>query len=175
MMNNMKVSIVNSIDQLVKCQHIRSVAFLSTEPYEEEFDGKDMEMVAHVLVTDNNIPIACMRLRHITSEEGGTIHWGRLAMVPTLPGKLRVVTLNLIAKYVDNYSLKKGFHRAIGEVADKRLMKFWNKRGFQLTGDGPIIYGAREFWPIEKFLGKTIEALEIKDKNANFRTSQRLQ
>ncbi|WP_085900827.1 hypothetical protein [Kiloniella majae] len=174
-MTNIRVSTVSTIDQLVKCQHIRSVAFLSTEPYEEEFDGKDLEMVAHVLVTENDNPIACMRLRHVTSEDGGTIHWGRLAMAPTLPGKLRMVTLNLIAKYVDNYSLKKGFHRAIGEVADKRLMKFWNKRGFQLTGDNPIIYGSREFWPIEKIFGKTAKALEIKDGNVNFRTSQQLQ
>lgn len=148
-MTEIKISIANSFNQLSLCHHIRAVAFLPTEPYAEEFDDKDFEMATHVLVVSNEQPVACMRLRLIT---GNTIHWGRLAILPTLSGKERMKTLFSITAFVEKYSRKMKFTRIIGEVADKRLMKFWMKKGFTLTGEDPMIFGNKEYWPFEKYI-----------------------
>lgn len=149
-MTEINLSIVNTLSNLIKCQHIRAVAFLPTEPYEEEFDDKDFEMAVHILATHENTPVACMRLNYESPNDGGTIHWGRLAITPTLESKLKVMALTRIAKYVDDYTIKMGFRKATGEVADKKLLKFWEKRGFQLTGEKPIVFGSRFFYKVEK-------------------------
>ena len=174
-MSEIKIAVAKSLNELIQCQHIRSAAFLTTEPYEEEFDGRDLEMVAHILAVHNHSPIACMRLSHVTSQNGGVIHWGRLAIIPTLTNKLRLKTLNTVANYVDNYSVDKGFNKFIGEVADERLLKFWEKRGFQLTNEKPVTYGKRLFRKVEKLVSPEYAGLRVQDANSNFRGCQQLQ
>ncbi len=149
-MNNIIVTTVGSISEWLQCQQVRATAFLPTEPYHEEFDNKDFELVTHLLAVYMNTPAACMRLRFISPDHGGTIHWGRLAMMPNIQSKVRLATLNAIADYAEEYSQIRGFNRIIGEVSDKRLMKFWNRRGFSLTGEQPVDYGERQFWPMAK-------------------------
>ncbi|KLN59020.1 hypothetical protein WH96_19800 [Kiloniella spongiae] len=148
-MSKLDITVVSSIDEWVQCQHIRSSAFLSTEPYREEFDGKDFELVTHILAIQDTVPVACMRLRYACEN---TIHGGRLALMPNLEPRNRLRTLNAIATYADSYCVKMGFSRILGEVADRRLIKFWLRRGFQLTGGKPIEFGDRQFWPIEKYI-----------------------
>ncbi|WP_120496192.1 hypothetical protein [Kiloniella sp. EL199] len=148
-MSKLDVIVVSSLDEWVQCQHVRSSAFLPTEPYSEEFDGRDFELVTHILAIQNTVPVACMRLRYTCAN---TIHGGRLALMPNLEPRNRLKTLNAIATFADNYCMKMGFTRILGEVADQRLIKFWIRRGFRLTGDQPIEFGNRQFWPIEKHI-----------------------
>ncbi|WP_085908732.1 hypothetical protein [Kiloniella majae] len=148
-MTDIKITIVETMNEWIQCQQIRSTAFLPTESYHEEFDNRDFELVTHLLGLNGKTPIACMRLRYFSSE---TIHWGRLALMPNLMSKHRLKTLHAITNFAAFYSENMGFKRIIGEVSDERLIKFWKKRGFNLTGEAPKIFGGREYWPFEKYL-----------------------
>lgn len=147
-MSDIEIVVVKTVNQWLQCQQVRSSAFLGTEPYHEEFDDNDLEMVTHILALSGEDPVACMRLRCIQSD---TIHWGRLAILPNMPGKDRVKTLLSITSFVEAYSSSMKFKRIIGEVSDERLMSFWRKRGFTLTGGSPVVFGKREYWPFEKY------------------------
>lgn len=148
-MSEINITIAKSFADIIMCHHIRAVTFLQTEPYFEEFDNKDFEMATHIIAKSENIPVACMRLSLVPNN---TIHWGRLAILPSISGKDRMKTLFSMTAFVEEYSQKKRFNKIIGEVADKRLMKFWMKKGFSLTGDKPLIFGEKEYWPFEKYI-----------------------
>ncbi|WP_218048640.1 GNAT family N-acetyltransferase, partial [Curvivirga aplysinae] len=133
----------------LQCQQLRAAAFLPTEPYEEEFDNKDFCMVIHLLAKDNDMPVACMRLSLVSVENGGSIHWGRLATLPS-SAKSRLSALNAITDFAQEYCINFGFKKIIGEVSDERLIRYWEKKGFLLSGQPPIWYGDRAFMPMYK-------------------------
>lgn len=149
-MNEILISPASNIESWLHCQQIRSAAFLTTEPYEEEFDGKDFEMVTHLLATLNDIPVACMRLTIQSIDNGGTINWQRLALMPNIASRNRLAILNAIANYAEEYSFQMGFKKIISEVANKSLIKFWVRRGFFLTGEPPSYYGGKEYAHLAK-------------------------
>lgn len=174
-MSSITVKTVNSIEEWLQCQQIRAAAFLITEPYEEEFDGKDLEMVTHLLAHLNGLPVACMRLTLYSPKNGGTIHWGRLAMMPNTISKARLRVLNSIADFAAEYSDKCGYNKCIGEVTDERLLKFWKRRGFIPTNEKSVCCGGRHYKKIAR--KKAIVPFIARNKvgNANDRRSDAMQ
>ncbi|WP_420549194.1 hypothetical protein [Curvivirga sp.] len=150
-MSHIDVSIVNTVEEWLQCQQLRAVAFLPTEPYDEEFDGKEFEMVIHLLAKNAGVPVACMRLRLVSIENGGSIHWGRLATLPT-SSKDRLSALNAILDFAEQYCKTIGFKKYTAEVADDRLIRYMEKRGFHRSSEPPIWFGKRPFKPIYKEL-----------------------
>lgn len=152
MKNDISVHSVNSIEDWLQCQQIRAAVFLNTEPYNEEFDGKEFELVVHLLAKYQGMPAACMRLRLVSLHKGGEIHWGRLATLPTTTSKAKVGILNAITRCAESYCTKVGIRKITGEVADKRLVRYWERKGFYLSDAASIWYGDREFLAMEKII-----------------------
>lgn len=124
---------------------VRAAAFLGhgrEEPYEEEFDGRDFNLAAHILAVraeDPNIPMATFR---IWVANGG-IEWGRLAILPAERGNRRL--LSKLADEAKRITLEAGFSEATGYVNDKSLQKFWARRGAQIYPEAEE-YGGRLYY-----------------------------
>jgi hypothetical protein len=118
--------VASSMDDLFHVTRVRGAAFLSRgEPYDEEFDGLDLHFCCHLLaLLPRDVPIATMRLRWIG---GGDMVWERLAITPSVRGSIRLLfDLTDLARKVTK---EKGCTTVIGYVADRSLMKFWQRRG----------------------------------------------
>lgn len=174
-MSDLSITKAISIEHWLQCQQIRAAAFLQTEPYNEEFDDKDFCMVTHILAVLNGIPAACMRLRLHSLKNGGTLHWGRLAILPTVESRKRLAILNSIADYAEEYSDRNGFAKSIGEVTDKRLLKFWGRRGFILSGEDLKRYGDRLYTPLVRYRGGNVSPARMRNPNVVANGSYRLQ
>lgn len=138
------VKIVQSIDELVTCQVIRSAAFLGRgEPYAEEYDGNDLVSATHLLAVRGREPLGTMRIRIITTCQGGVAAWERLAILPAARGSLRV--LGALADMAKAYTAFKGIKSVEGAVEDERLLRFWKRYGFVETGDPCLVYNNVEY------------------------------
>ena len=135
---------MQSIDELITCQVIRSAAFLGRgEPYAEEFDGNDLISATHLLATRGREPLGTMRIRIITTSQGGIAAWERLAILPAARGSVRV--LSALADMAKAYTAFKGIQAVEGAVEDDRLLRFWKRYGFVETGDPPLVYNNTEY------------------------------
>ena len=147
--HGIEVRLVTTIDELMQCFSVRSAAFIGreSEPYAEEFDGNDVSGAAHLLALDGGVPVGTMRVRILASGDGGVATWQRFASVPS--GKVGMKVLRALAEAAADYTRFKQVDRVVGEVADERLIRFWERFGFRRTDDPPAVYNGVPYQRIE--------------------------
>ncbi len=146
-----EVSIVTNANDFQACIAIRASAFLSRgEPYAEEYDGNDFVCATHLLAMQNNQPVGTMRIRMVSTGEGGVAVWERLAVTPAAHRGTGVLVS--LANAARDYTMFKGCHRVLGGVSDPRLIRFWEKRGFKKNNLPPVKYNETEYIQIEMVL-----------------------
>lgn len=141
------VSIVTNLDDYQAYVSVRAAAFIAKgEPYNQEFDSNDLVCATHLLARQNNEPVGALRIRIMSTLNGGIAAWERLAILPVEGRGIRV--LMSLADYATEYSLFKGCHRVVGGVENDTLMNFWKRRGFKETGNPPVNYNDKLYTEI---------------------------
>lgn len=143
-----QVSVVSNLEDYMACMAVRSAAFLARgEPYEEEFDQNDLISTTHLLAKRGRTPIGTMRIRLLTASNGGIASWERLAILPNA-GNAGPKVLMHLARTARAYSEFKGISSVIGAVENPKLLKFWQKHGFELMDAPPSVYNNVEYLQI---------------------------
>lgn len=147
--HGVEVRLASTLDELVKCMNLRAAAFIGREgePYHEEFDGNDLATATHLLALDNGVPVGTMRVRILEAPEGGVATWQRFASTPK--GRLASKVLMALAEAARDYTIYKGVGCVVGEVADERLLRFWQRFGFRRVNEPPVYYNGVAYHPIE--------------------------
>ncbi len=141
------VRVVSKFDDFLACQAIRAAAFVGQgEPLAEEFDGNDLSCATHLLATRSGEPVGTIRIRLLSTAEGGTAVWERLAILPSARGHAGI--LLTLADAATAYTEFKGVRTVLGSVSDPRLLKFWQRRGFLVTNDPPMKYNGVDYKPV---------------------------
>lgn len=118
------VRVAATPDDIARVFALRAAVFMAEQncPYSEEFDGNDY-CATHVLGFVNDQPAAVLRIRFFAE----FAKFERFAVLP----KFR---RTLIPKYVAEKGIeicrRKGYRLLYGH-AQKRLIKFWTRFGFQ--------------------------------------------
>lgn len=146
--HGLEIRLASSVDELIMCMNLRAAAFLGREgePYHEEYDGNDLSSAAHLLALDGGVPVGTMRIRILDAADGGVATWQRFASIPT--GRLAMKVLLALAEAARDYTIYKGVELVVGEVADPRLIRFWERFGFRLLDEPPIYYNGAPFYPM---------------------------
>ena len=126
------VRVVRSMDEMARVMAIRSAVYMGEQhcPFEEEFDGNDFS-ATHLICHVGNEPVGCMRIRYFAD----FVKLERLAVrnesrSAGLAGRIVEEAIELCRK--------KGY-RVLYAHSQKRLLKFWQQRGFERMP------GSREF------------------------------
>jgi predicted GNAT family N-acyltransferase len=130
--DSITIRVVRSMDEMARVIAIRSAVYMGEQhcPFEEEFDGNDFS-ATHLICHKGREPVGCMRIRYFAD----FAKFERLAV----RGESRNV--GLAGQMVDaaiELCRKKGY-RVLYAHAQKRLVNFWEQRGFMRMP------GAREF------------------------------
>jgi predicted GNAT family N-acyltransferase len=123
------VTVVHSLDDLLKCIAIRGAAYVEERgiPYQEDVDGNDYS-ATHLLGYVGDEPAGCIRLRYF----GDFIKIERLAVLPRCRGGL---AMSLVRAAIA-FGQDKGFRRFYGQAAAP-VLKLWKHFGFtQRDGEG---------------------------------------
>lgn len=142
------VSMVKSMEEMQQAYDIRRQVFVieGQESEEIEFDGNDF-CAAHLLAHWNGEPVATMRMRIVSGNEGGTIIWERMAILKDArernPWIFRAL-MNSARHYTDLMGLK----NVIGIVENPKLMRFWRIYGGKETGEEPLELDGHTYRPI---------------------------
>lgn len=141
----LKVSVAATLDDFMSCMAIRSAAFLARgEPFEEEFDQNDLISTTHLLARLGRTPIGTMRIRILTASGGGIASWERLAILPSA-GAAGTKALFGLARTARAYCEFKGLGTVVGAVENPKLLRFWQKHGFELMEVPPAVYNNIEY------------------------------
>ncbi len=141
----LRVIVVTTMDDFMACNAVRSAAFLARgEPYFEEFDGNDLVSTTHLLAKCGKAPIGTMRVRILNAGAGGIAAWERLAILPNA-GRHGTKALLGLARTARAYSEFKGVGSVVGAVENPKLLKFWQKHGFELMNVPPAVYNNVEY------------------------------
>lgn len=161
-----RVSIVRGFDELMACMAIRGSAFLGRgEPFGEEFDENDLISTTHLIARRGGAPIGTMRIRILTAQDGGIASWERLAILP-YAGAAGTKALFGLAKTARAYCEFKGLGTVIGAVENEKLLKFWQKHGFQLMDVPPTVYNNVEYRQVRLSLGNVAQTTTNNDELA---------
>jgi len=146
--HGLEIRLASSVDELIMCMNLRAAAFLGREgePYREEYDGNDLSSAAHLLALDDGVPVGTMRVRILDAADGGVATWQRFASIPT--GRLATKILVALAEAARDYTIYKGIQTVVGEVADTRLIRFWERFGFRRVDEPPVYYNGVPFYPM---------------------------
>lgn len=145
---SVRVIVVTTMDDFMACNAVRSAAFLARgEPFHEEFDGNDLVSTTHLLAKCGKAPIGTMRVRILSAGAGGIAAWERLAILPNA-GRLGTKALLGLARTARAYSEFKGVGAVVGAVENPKLLKFWQKHGFELMNVPPAVYNNVEYHQI---------------------------
>lgn len=138
-MNRLTAHVAATPDDIAKVFALRAAVFMTEQncPYDEEFDGNDY-CATHILGLVDGQPAAVLRI-HFFAEFA---HIGRLAVLP----KFR---RTLIAKVVIESGIelcrRKGYRLLYGQ-AQKRLVKFWSRFGFQpMRKNAKLVFSDHEY------------------------------
>lgn len=146
--DEIRVSIVTSLDDFMACTAIRGAAFLARgEPFHEEFDQNDLVSCTHLLARQGKKPIGTMRVRFLTAGGGGLATWERLAILPSA-GRDGTKALYGLARTARAYCAFKTIGAVVGAVENPKLLKFWHKHGFETIDAPPLIYNNVEYTQI---------------------------
>ena len=126
------VRVVRSMDEMARVIAIRSAVYMGEQhcPFEEEFDGNDFS-ATHLICHQGHEPVGCMRIRYFAD----------FAKLERLAVRNESRNAGLAGQIVDaaiELCRKKGY-RVLYAHSQKRLLKFWEQRGFKRMP------GAREF------------------------------
>nr|WP_051444300.1 GNAT family N-acetyltransferase [Afipia sp. P52-10] len=128
----LSIRVARSMEDIARVIAIRSAVYMSEQscPFTEEFDGNDFS-ATHLICHWQGEPVGCIRIRYFAD-------FAKLERLAVL-GKHRRAGLagRIVDAAVDLCRLKG--YRVLYAHAQKRLMDFWEKRGFTRMP------GAREF------------------------------
>jgi predicted GNAT family N-acyltransferase len=129
---DLSVTVARSFDDLLRVVGIRSAVYLSEQacPFDEEFDGNDLA-ATHLLGYVGSEPAGCLRIRYFAD----FAKFERMAVRREF--RHTRLAFQLIQAGVA-LCRKKGYRRLYGH-AQKRLVRFWRRFGFE-----PLA-GGREF------------------------------
>lgn len=126
------VSVVHSLDDLLKCIAIRGAAYVEERsiPYAEDVDGNDFT-ATHLLGFVGDEPAGCIRIRYFAD----FIKLERLAVLPRCRGGL---ALDLIRAAIA-FGKAKGYRRFYGQAAAP-VLKLWEHFGFERRSGPGLSY-----------------------------------
>jgi predicted GNAT family N-acyltransferase len=130
--DSVSVRVVRSLDEMARVIAIRGAIYMAEQrcPFEEEFDGNDFS-ATHLICYKGREPVGCMRIRYFSD----------FAKLERLAVRNESRNAGLAGRIVDaaiELCRKKGY-RVLYAHSQKRLVKFWERRGFE------CMKGAREF------------------------------
>jgi predicted GNAT family N-acyltransferase len=120
------------MDEMTRVIAIRSAVYMGEQhcPFEEEFDGNDFS-ATHLICHRGHEPVGCMRIRYFAD----------FAKLERLAVRNESRNSGIAGQIVDaavELCRKKGY-RVLYAHSQKRLLKFWEQRGFERMP------GTREF------------------------------
>lgn len=126
------VRVVRSMDEMSRVMAIRSAVYMGEQhcPFEEEFDGNDFS-ATHLICHQGREPVGCLRIRYFAD----------FAKLERLAVRSENRSGGIAGRIVDaaiELCRKKGY-KVLYAHAQKRLLGFWEQRGFEL------MQGSREF------------------------------
>ncbi|WP_225122901.1 GNAT family N-acetyltransferase [Bradyrhizobium sp. BRP22] len=126
------VRVVRSMDEMARVMAIRSAVYMGEQhcPFEEEFDGNDFS-ATHLICHLGREPVGCMRIRYFAD----------FAKLERLAVRSESRSGGVAGRIVDaaiELCRKKGYN-VLYAHAQKRLLGFWEQRGFERMA------GSREF------------------------------
>jgi predicted GNAT family N-acyltransferase len=130
--DSVSVRVVRSMEEMARVIAIRGAVYLGEQhcPFEEEFDGNDFS-ATHLICHKGREPVGCMRIRYFAD----------FAKFERLAVRDESRNAGLAGQIVDaaiELCRKKGY-RVMYAHSQKRLVNFWEQRGFTRMA------GAREF------------------------------
>jgi predicted GNAT family N-acyltransferase len=130
--DSVSIRVVRSMEEMTKAIAIRSAVYMGEQhcPFEEEFDGNDFS-ATHLICHKGREPVGCMRIRYFAD----------FAKLERLAVRGESRNAGLAGQMVDaaiELCRKKGY-RVLYAHSQKRLVNFWEARGFKRMPD------AREF------------------------------
>ena len=126
------VRVVRSMEEMARVIAIRSAVYMGEQhcPFEEAFDGNDFS-ATHLICHRGHEPVGCMRIRYFAD----------FAKLERLAVRNESRNSGIAGQIVDaavELCRKKGY-RVLYAHSQKRLLKFWEQRGFERMP------GTREF------------------------------
>ncbi|KJC57902.1 hypothetical protein UP10_26370 [Bradyrhizobium sp. LTSPM299] len=126
------VQVVRSMEEMARVMAIRSAVYMGEQhcPFEEEFDGNDFS-ATHLICHQGREPVGCLRIRYFAD----------FAKFERLAVRNESRNAGLARRIVDaaiELCRKKGY-RTLYAHSQKRLLNFWEQRGFAR------MQGGREF------------------------------
>ena len=123
--DGLSVSVARSFDDLMRVVSIRSAVYIGEQecPYDEEFDGNDTSGT-HLIGYVGTEPAGCIRIRYFAD----------FAKIERLAVRKEYRTTRLsfqLVRAAIELCQMKGYRRLYGH-AQKRLVNFWSRFGFQL-------------------------------------------
>jgi predicted GNAT family N-acyltransferase len=130
--DSITIRVVRSMEEMARVIAIRSAVYMGEQhcPFEEEFDGNDFS-ATHLICHKGREPVGCMRIRYFAD----------FAKLERLAVRGESRNVGLAGQMVDaaiELCRKKGY-RVLYAHSQKRLVNFWEQRGFARMP------GAREF------------------------------
>ena len=129
---SVSVRVVRSMDEMARVIAIRSAVYMGEQhcPFEEEFDGNDFS-ATHLICHRGHEPVGCMRIRYFAD----------FAKLERLAVRNESRNSGIAGQIVDaavELCRKKGY-RVLYAHSQKRLLKFWEQRGFERMPGTPRI------------------------------------
>lgn len=146
------VTVVHSLDDLLKCIAIRGAAYVEERsiPYAEDVDGNDFTGT-HLLGYVGDEPAGCLRLRYFAD----FIKIERLAVLPRCRGRL---ALDLVRAAIA-FGREKGYRRFYGQSAAD-ILKLWEHFGFKRRPGPGLSYLTDEvYYEIDLVIDAALEPL----------------
>ncbi|MBR0754246.1 GNAT family N-acetyltransferase [Bradyrhizobium jicamae] len=128
------VQVVRSMDEMARVMAIRSAVYMGEQhcPFEEEFDGNDFS-ATHLICHQGREPVGCLRIRYFAD----------FAKFERLAVRNESRNAGIAGRIVDaaiELCRKKGY-RTFYAHSQKRLLKFWEQRGFlQMQGARQFVF-----------------------------------
>jgi predicted GNAT family N-acyltransferase len=129
---SVSVRVVRSMDEMTRVVAIRSAVYMGEQhcPFEEEFDGNDFS-ATHLICHRGQEPVGCMRIRYFAD-------FAKLERLAVRNENRNAGVAGQIVDAAIELCRKKGYH-VLYAHSQKRLLKFWERRGFARMP------GSREF------------------------------
>jgi predicted GNAT family N-acyltransferase len=120
------------MDEMTRVVAIRSAVYMGEQhcPFEEEFDGNDFS-ATHLICHRGQEPVGCMRIRYFAD-------FAKLERLAVRNENRNAGVAGQIVDAAVELCRKKGYH-VLYAHSQKRLLKFWERRGFAR------MQGSREF------------------------------
>lgn len=126
-------------DDIQRVFALRAAVFMSEQfcPYDEEFDGNDY-CATHILGFVDDEPAAVLRMRYFAQ-------FAKIERLAVLARFRRTLIAKTVVETGIEICRKKGYTALYGQ-AQKRLVKFWSRFGFQpLLKNTPLVFSDHEY------------------------------